>query len=554
MLVHANPSLDVQRTSRGSSWWWLLIALEVLICLVIIWDTGAYSPDDAYIYFNGARQLARGELPNMTPGETPTNAWGSYLWLAMLTPGYLLGLNPLFWSKLLGVLLLLGTVWQLQAVVRLVRPGTPRLTAWALGGLLLTYAPAVYWSVSGLETLLNVFSLLLTVRLLLRDYKSGRLSAAFGLALGLQLVSRPDAFFNAALLAAAALWLLIDRRRPHRLREAWRPLVGLLPGLALFILPVFFYPTLLPTSALAKVPDIWANLPAILFNNTKFLLYYAFKTPGNLLIYLGAGWFLLSRDPDDETRFEWPLKLILALLALIHIGKYLLTGDWMGVQRLWLPSAVTALAVTLPLILRLVKKMRGRLALTPPLLCSLAAGLTGWRAFIFYHYNHPGSPAEEMGRLIARLKAEDSWMITTDMGVLPYFADVPAIDAEVKPICNYHLFNNPGDYEYIADHQLDFIVVTSCFYDQVGWYGRQKYGVPAEVLQRDYRRVMVAEWRPPYDFGFLIPFSGRYFHLFVHERLEPPEVSPVPLNLRGTSMAGPSVGPAARIQPAEYGG
>jgi hypothetical protein len=523
MLVHANPSLDTQRTRRGSAWWWLLIALEVLICLVIIWDTGAYSPDDAYIYFNGARQLARGELPNMTPGETPTNAWAGQPWLWLIAPAFLLGLSPLIWTKILGLLLLLGTVDQLRRLVLIQRPRTSPVLSWGLAGLALAYAPLVYWSVSGLETPLYIFSLVATLRLLMRDLKQGRPSIPLGLALGLHLVSRPEGFINAGLILLAIISFSIGRNRGFRLRDARRPLIGLLPGLMAFLLPLIWYPTLLHAGVAAKTtggfPGLW-QLGGLALD---FAL-----TPGNLFLYLGAFLFIFGRK-GVKPRLDWRLRLLVGLLLVIHPGKSLLTLDWMGVQRLWLASATTALAATLIILPDLLEGARGRLLSTGLLAVALGAGLLGWRGRIRYHFHRPGDPTEVLARYIARLRRPASWMLATDMGVLPYYAGMPTIDAENRPICNHHLARYPGDLDYVSAHRLDFIVVTTPYISPPR-PGDSTYTLLNRVMVEpgfvdEYSYALCAEWRAPADYGSRSPTKGRYFHLFVSNELveDPPE-------------------------------
>ncbi len=521
---------------------WGLIALELILCAFIVWDLSGYTPDDAYIYLNGARQLAGGHLPNMTPGEVPTNAWSSLLWVGLVTPAYWLGINALVWAKLLGFILLLGIVWQIARIIGLFHPKLDQATVWAVAGLTLVYMPLVFWATSGMETILYVFSLVLVFRLLLRDTLRRRLSVGLGLALSVHLVTRPDAFINAALVLVLLVILVLNPRRTYSWSGLVRPALGLLPGIVLLLLPGLFYPTVLPTSALAKSLALTALFSDQFWWNLRELVLNFALTPGNVFIFAGMLIFVFARRRTEEPTVGWELRGFVLLLVLTHLGERVLVCDWMAVQRLWLESAVIALAVCLPALVRLTEKKR-HLLISAVILCgSLAAGLLGWRVYIFCHYSHAGDPAEVMGRFIEGMKRDDSWMLATDMGVVPYFGDINTIDVESVPICNYHLMKVPDDSAYVWSHRVDFVVVTSP-YVTAPRPGATEYRLLNEALgQRtfweNYRHVLSAEWRAPFDDGIIRPTPGRYYHLFVSNRIECDLPSP-PILLTRNLMAWP---------------
>ncbi|MCX7022096.1 MAG: hypothetical protein NTW26_07480 [bacterium] len=407
---------------------WGLIALELILCAFIVWDVSGYTPDDAYIYLNGARQLAGGQLPNMTPGEVPTNAWSSLLWVGLITPAYWLGVDALIWAKVLGFILLLGVVWQIARIIGLFHPKLNPATVWAVAGLTLAYMPLVFWATSGMETILYVFSLVLVFRLLLRDISQRRLSVGLGLALSLHLVTRPDAFINVALVLVLLVILVLNHKRSHARAGLVRPAVGLLPGVLLFLLPGLFYPTVLPTSALAKSLALTAVFSDQFWWNLRELLLDFALTPGNVFIYAGMLIFVFARRRQGDPIGGWEVRAFVVFLVVMHLGKRVLVCDWMAIQRLWLESATIALIACLLALIRLIENKK-YLLISAVILCgSLAAGLLGWRVYIFCHYNRTGDPAEVMGRFINELKMDDSWMVATDMGVLPYFGEIYTID------------------------------------------------------------------------------------------------------------------------------
>lgn len=516
---------------------WGLIAFEIVLCLFIIWDVGGYTPDDTYIYLNGARQLAGGQLPNMTPGEVPTNAWSSLVWVGLITPAYWLGIDALIWVKVLGVILLLGVAWQISRIIRFFYPKLDRTTVWAVAGLTLVYMPLVFWATSGMETILYIFSLVLVFHLLIRDHSRRRLSFGLGFALSLHLVSRPDAFVNVALVLVLLLVLVLNPKRPFGWKQLVRPLLGLVPGIFVFLLPGLFYPTVLPTSALAKTIAMSAVFSDQFWWNLRELVLNFALTPGNVFILAGMLIFVFRRRGRDDTFSGWEMLGFAVLLVAMHLGKRLLISDWMSVQRLWLESAGIALILSFLTLIRLIEKKRYLLISAIVLCGSLAAGLLGWRVYIFCHYHRAGDPAEVMGRFINGLKSDDSWMVATDMGVLPYFGEINTIDAEAVPICNYHLMKAPNDLAYVWSHQLDFVVITSP-YLTAPQAGATQYRLLNDILSQsyfwdNYRHVLSAEWRSLFDHGTIRQHPGRYYHLFVSKRIECDLPSPPILLMKG---------------------
>ena len=531
-----DPGVVAGVVKRDRIFWWVLLVVEVFFCIVILGDLSNYTIDDGYIYLNGARQLARGELPNMTPGETPTNAWGSYLWLLMLVPAYLLGVNPLFWAKALGFLFLLGGIWQISLLLRHWRPKMDRLESLALAGLLLAFVPAVYGSVNVLETGFHLFALLTALHFLVRDVAKKRPSIAFGLSLSLLLLSRPDAFIEVLLFLASYLWLSLGRESPFVKRDVWRPFPGLVPGLLFWAAIALIYGSLLPHSAVAKTP---AFSYIISFQWLYFIegavMELAF-TPVLPLAIAGAAVFIFRRKNEAPVL---PVRSLLAAILFLGLVKMLLLMDWTMLNRIWLGEATIAIVCSIVLVYDLVEKLRSRFFVSLVFCVGLMAGLWGWRFFVFNNYVRPYSPARSMGDLINELKLPDSWLAIPDMGAIPYYAGIPTLDTCKSPICNMHLFEHPADLDYVLEHNVDFIVLVSFYMDPIKDFWPYM-SVLDDICECDYflehfRPVMVAESSVPLTLDYFYEYRGHYFHLYVSDRIDYDAPDPIPIHLRGLS-------------------
>ena len=541
--------LSAVREIRGV--WWLIIAVEIGLAFVVLYELGAYSFDDAYIYLSGARQLSRGELPNPSAGDgmLPTNSFSSHLWLLLLAPAFWLKIQPLVWAKALGFLFLLLSVFQAAGILRRLRPTLSHGSSLALAGVFLVFTTSVLGSVNGLETALNLFSIFLLLRFALRDFLNDRLSTALGLAAGLHLVTRPDAFLDLAVLGAVIGWCWASKRSRIGWRDVLRVKLGVLPGLAFFAAVALVYWQILPTSAGVKVPPLEVMFSLWGLREGFFRVLWDFvRTPGLALVYAGFVYFLVRRAKEGEDgsgvdrapRLTAPLRFLFVGLALDHLGVLFFAGDPIGVGRLWLPSAATALVCALSMLPAFFPRRRGLAVGTLLLGFTLWAGFLGWWPYVLYHYNHPGSPAERLGEFISETKLYDSWLVTMDMGVVPYFGDLPTIDSHDRPKCNRYRASNPGDLDYIWQKPVDFVVlITPAPEPEPAFiYHGVNQHLFAEEWFDGFREVLVAEWRPPVGLDSLLTNVGRYFHLYVSDRIECEIGEPV-LLLRGVPEVEP---------------
>lgn len=180
--------------------------------------------DDAYYYFQIARQLAQGNGPSFD-GETATNGFHP-LWLVVCAAIQAVETDPLravHWALSLGAILGTATTALVFAIVRRLAEGTgPALLAAAFYGLHPTF---VVEGVDGLETALAVFLLALLVRIHVGAWQRGeplRMGEAVGLGAvaGCMMLARTD-----SALVWAAVWLA------HAARGSRAGAAGLTPSL-----------------------------------------------------------------------------------------------------------------------------------------------------------------------------------------------------------------------------------------------------------------------------------------------------------------------------------
>lgn len=332
--------------------------------------------DDAFISFRYAENLARGEGLVFNPGER-VEGFSNFLWTVLLTVPLLGGsfsedeVGLLLIAKCFGALLSFATVallWHMKRSPRTFRPPSGALDVSPL--LAPTYfgtLPAVaIWAVSGLETPLVGFLLLLCVHLHLSEeaaFERGQRFVSFSyLALAFAALTRPEP----ALLLMPLVGLRWTKRWMRRGSRPWvvRELVSLL----LFVVPyglflVFryaYYGDLLPNTYYAKLhddPDAWAR-------GGRYLAAAGRDLGAGSLVLMGIAALGVGR------RLPYRVQCLLLLLATWSFAVGREGGDWMPAHRMLVPM--------LPLVALLVGELAASVVLVEPR--HLAMRLPPWLA------------------------------------------------------------------------------------------------------------------------------------------------------------------------------
>lgn len=176
----------------GLSLFWLALYLASMF-----YHTGgrwALPLDDSFIYFQYARQAADGHFLQYNTGDAPTAGATSLLYMLLLVPGFLVGLEGMSIAVYALLLGLLALGFSAQLVLRLGRELAGEFSGWVAAGLLLTCGPLLWGYFSGMEIGLFSFSILLSLYLYLAGDARAPLAAA------LMVLARPEGIVLALLL------------------------------------------------------------------------------------------------------------------------------------------------------------------------------------------------------------------------------------------------------------------------------------------------------------------------------------------------------------------
>ncbi|MCB9727857.1 MAG: hypothetical protein H6746_05135 [Deltaproteobacteria bacterium] len=387
--------------------------------------------DDAFISFRYAQNLAEGHGLVWNLGER-VEGYTNFLWTLLMTPAFWLGIDPVPWSQLLGLLSFAGALAATVAATRRLLGPWPALVALLLLGTFPTFSA---YATSGLETAMETCWLATAAALALgaRDGSGPLRAAAISLTLALAVLTRLDATLIGVVVGLGALTQVLrlpPGRRPASLAALLLPALALLG--AWMAWKWSYYGALLPNTFYAKVGG-----PGQLRQGLRYL--FTFATSYWLWPALALVLACLPRLFAPRAR---PALWALAAVALHAAYVAKVGGDFMEFRFLVpaLPFATVALCWCLFEVI-------GSRGLRAAVLVSLLAG--GLHHTLTFRFTHD---VESIDELAAHLDAPpQDWLgigqmlhvtlarhspdlaaaprvATTAAGAIPFVSELPALD------------------------------------------------------------------------------------------------------------------------------
>lgn len=315
--------------------------------------------DDAYISLTYARNLGDG-LGLVHNQGLRVEGFSNLLWVLLLAPFRTMGFDLPAVAKLGGSLLALGTLGLVSLLASQVaaEPATRR-TAAIVCPLLLAASPAfALWSVSGLETPLFAFLILLGLLLLIGDVRRPGRGPRSPWAFAALSLTRPEGFVFSL---AALLWLLLLRRfgpPPARPAGGWIArwsLIALAPPAGVTLFRLVYYGQWLPNTVYVKAGG------DLLRQSLRGLQYlYRFSNFAGYIVLLPALPWGLGR-----ARRQWPLGLV-AFVAAAYLAFIVAAGgDWMPYFRFFAPILPLLFIVLGPAIIDLTQSTKSAASARP---------------------------------------------------------------------------------------------------------------------------------------------------------------------------------------------
>jgi arabinofuranosyltransferase len=447
----------------------VVIALLVLgVALARQWqvagDLAGVPLDDAYIHYRFADNLANGHGFAFNPGE-PTPGSTAPLWVVLLAIGQVVGLDPIFTSKILGALAFVACAWLTwRFAQRLI--GNDRqamLVATASGALVALSGRMVWAALSGMETVAFAALTLLALDRLLDQPLDVPASALLGLAALL----RPEGYL---LFFIVVLLSLLSPRPSGTGSSSVLRLSSNTFVFALIISPYILFSfastgSLLPNTFRANAREL---------TTVEYLSHYLrYVAEDNSVVLVMA---LLGLSIANRDRRLWPLvswavgfPLIAALLTpnLRHHGRYSIP---------LIPFYVLLAVVGLRGYAGRVSERLARRAVLVLSAAMLVLGLVStykWSGTFAADARDITQMQVEMGRWVKANTPTSATLALSDIGAITYLSGrrvmdiVGLVTPDILPAVSgkpVGLERDQAVFDYLARHRPDYVIIIPTWY------------------------------------------------------------------------------------------
>jgi len=445
-----------------------LVLAAIVLIAAGLYLTPFY-PDDTYISFRYAENLAAGHGLSFNPGER-LEAYSNFLWVVILAGLRALGFSLTAVGAYVGMALALAGLWLSWRLLRR-RVAHP---AQLLLPLLVyaTAAPFVVYAVSAMETAL--FGLLLLALVTFADRFHGRPTtaawvgmAASGLLLAL---ARPE---GVVVLPAAVAFMIWDGRgsegRARALRLLGASLAVFVIGYAAYtVWRVGYFGEWLPTPFMSKGYEAFPILTAWRKNFYQYFITGSyFEAPNGYffaaLALASAAGVITARQRDAAARTDRLALFLAAVMAAIYMNFV----DWMPGMR-YHASLVGLLILPLARAQGLLpaawwtrKPWRGGLGVALALVLVMG-GYGVYRMGIATRV--VAQSQRECNIPLARWLKEsippDALIAIGDVGAIPYYSGLRTLDIHRESLTDRHIAREGFTVDYVLERQPHTVVIN----------------------------------------------------------------------------------------------
>lgn len=482
----------------------VIVALCLVVFSLIGYWYSPFVPDDSYISYRYAQNLAGGQGLTFNPGSQPVEAYSNFLWVVTLAGMQTLGLEMTQWAGIVGWLLGALSIVILWWI--LLRRG---VTGWPLAltvGLLAVSGPLTLYAVSGLET--PLFAMLLLLLVLIVDYLFERRSFPLALALGftgfLLALCRPEGVV--ALPVLSVCLLLFGRRSgSDRERGMGAPVAVALGVFALLLLAyhvwrVAYFGDFWPTPFLSKGVgggspiDTWiVNLRNLFVRQTHYYAPFGYYY-GALALLALVGAALRFRE-----RHQFRVQYTALILAFTYLLVYLNFADWMPGGR-YLAPLVGLLLIPFSLLATELKGTEGegsfRESLPFMLIAAMLVAMSMFGVAILRMESlrlqtSTAVSLVPLGQWLHDVVPADSVLAISDAGATPYYSELETIDINPDSLTDREIAENGWSRDYFYSTDPDIVVFTAFSLDKPDFYSVHEELYADPRFQETYERVGV---------------------------------------------------------------
>ena len=453
----------------------LVIAASVILFGLMAKWMPSYTPDDAYISYEYARNAAEGHGVTFNPGQKPVEGYSNFLWIVACSGLVALGLDLPRAAPYLGFVFGAMTITGVGAILFFNKVSPRQMLLPLL--FLATSGPFALYAVSGMEA--PLFSFLLVLLVLMADLTTRRYGTwlpQLGLALagvGLALtrpegiVAYPVAIFSLALFS----WR--GKLKSDRLPIICSILLFTAALIAYHVWRVSYYQEWLPTPFLSKAGGGGGLFDAWI---TNLSIYFLIRTDGSALpfgyYYLAAialaAHGLIARSERNTNAGALILASALVLFYLLLYPNFV---DWFPGMRYHAPL-IALLVIPLAWIqissgssLSGAQQFIRKNLLSATFIVAVLALNVGYAANLVAStspyrigFNVAVIP---LAQWLRDSVPKESLLAVSSVGVLPYISELPTLDIHREALTDIHIAKHGLSTEYFYQRSPDIVLLFS---------------------------------------------------------------------------------------------
>lgn len=447
-----------------------LVSVLVFVSLICYAWINRFVQDDAFISFRYAKNFIKGWGLVFNKGER-VEGYTNFLWTLIMSIPIKMGIDPVLFSYLLGILLFFLSLLLTYKLANLILKSKKQslLTVFLLGT---NYTFSCY-ATGGMETQLQTAAILISFSLLFA-FSSNQKSSLIRLfilstILAMLILIRPDSILF-VLILFTGFYLITKRNNTTHTVIFKKYVVLTIPFLTLMIIyliwKIDYYGNVLPNTYYVKASGNTSIIHGLLYSVRFLTSYWLFPFVIIMLIYL--------KDLKKNTGNKIKLLAAAILIWTLYIIK--VGGDFMEF-RFFVPVMPFLFIILVWMIFNLFQSGKLRSAFVLIIFIGSFYHLLTFHfqseiESITYLKSHLTAPDQNWvgtGKRLGRLfKGENVLIAVSPAGAVPYFSNLPSLDmyglndpniAREKNIVSYR----PGHQklaaiDYLQDQNVNILI------------------------------------------------------------------------------------------------
>jgi len=450
---------------------YLILAYLIMLGFQLyFWD---FIIDDAFISFRYAKNLYQHNQLVFNINELPVEGYSNFLWVIWIYFGFILGFEPILFSKISGMIFTHICLYILYKLGLLLKKS--KISSAIIVIFYTCLSNVALWSIGGLETSLFILLLLIAVYFfianLIRTTSYYIIGASFFFSLAS--LTRHEATIVYAISIIFLIGIQIKKRDLFSYGGIIKVLLMVSSGgliyMPYFIWRVNYYNSILPHTFLVKSTPI-----TFVFLLEQFMFYLPL-----ILIILPGIFLILVRIKKQKFFYHLDPKNIYLIMVISTFSFILFfLSSWMPGFRFAIPIIPLILLLipdSLNFFYNLAKKFQDDIKLlsfgryfTITTIC--ISHLMLFFSFNSYVYIYSVGIDEiniKLGKWINQNTNQSASLAIWDVGAIPFYADIRTIDIYPESLQDKHVFQNPEDADYILEQNISLLILNDEYFDYI---------------------------------------------------------------------------------------